>query len=37
MKKPTLLTGILGLAISFAVIYGGVYIAGKAWKESQVK
>jgi hypothetical protein len=35
MKKPNLVMGVLGLALSLAVIYGTVYIAGKAWKKSQ--
>ncbi len=35
MKKPSLLAGVLGLVISFAVVYGYVYVAGKSWKKSQ--
>jgi hypothetical protein len=37
MKNKNLLMGVLGLALSLAVIYGGVYVAGKAWKSSQKK
>jgi hypothetical protein len=35
MKTPNILNGILGLAISFAVVYGYAYVAGKGWKKSQ--
>ena len=35
MKKSNLLMGVLGLALSFAVVYGYVYVAGKSWKKSQ--
>jgi hypothetical protein len=35
MKTPNLINGIIGLAVSFAVIYGYAYVAGKAWKKSQ--
>lgn len=35
MKKPNLVTGIIALVVSLAVIYGYVYVAGKSWKKSQ--
>jgi hypothetical protein len=35
MKKPDLVTGIIGTAVSLAVLYGIVYLAGKAWRKSQ--
>jgi len=35
MKKPNLIMGIVGLALSLGLIYGYVYIAGKSWKKSQ--
>lgn len=35
MKKTSLLTGIVALTVSLAVIYGYVYVAGKSWKKSQ--
>lgn len=34
MKKG-LLTNVLGVALSLAVLYGLVYVAGKGWKKSQ--
>ena len=35
MKKPNLVGAVLGLALSFAVIYGYAYFVGKGWKKSQ--
>lgn len=35
MKKPTILTAIIGAAITATLIYGYAYIAGKGWKQSQ--
>lgn len=35
MKKPKLLMGVLGFALSLALVYGTVYVAGKGWKKSQ--
>jgi hypothetical protein len=35
MKKPNLVMGIVALAVSLAVLYGYVYVAGKSWKKSQ--
>ena len=35
MKKPNLVMGVLGLALSLAVVYGYAYVIGKGWKKSQ--
>jgi hypothetical protein len=35
MKKPNLILGIVGLALSLALVYGYVYVAGKGWRKSQ--
>jgi hypothetical protein len=35
MKNKGILAGAIGLALSLAVIYGMVYVAGKGWKKSQ--
>jgi hypothetical protein len=35
MKNKGFLAGALGLALSLAVIYGTVWVAGKGWKKSQ--
>jgi len=34
MKKKNLITGLIAVAITAAVVYGYVYVAGKAWKKS---
>jgi len=35
MKKENVLGAVVGLALSFAVVYGYSYIIGKGWKKSQ--
>lgn len=35
MKPNSLLGAVLGLALSFGVLYGYAYVAGKGWKKSQ--
>jgi hypothetical protein len=35
MKKENVLGAVIGLALSFAVVYGYSYIIGKGWKKSQ--
>lgn len=35
MNKGNLVGAILGLALSFAVVYGYAYVVGKGWKKSQ--
>ena len=35
MKKQNLLGAVIGLAVSFAVVYGYAYVVGKGWKKSQ--
>jgi hypothetical protein len=35
MKKENVLGAVIGLALSFAVVYGYAYIVGKGWKKSQ--
>jgi hypothetical protein len=35
MKKGNILGAVLGLALSFGVVYGYSYIIGKGWKKSQ--
>lgn len=34
MKKANLITGLIAVAITAGVVYGYVYIAGKAWTKS---
>lgn len=34
MKNKNLLTGLIAFAITATVVYGYVYIAGKAWTKS---
>lgn len=35
MKSQNLVGAVLGLALSLAVVYGFVWVAGKGWKKSQ--
>jgi hypothetical protein len=35
MKSSNVLGAVLGLALSFAVVYGYSYVIGKGWKKSQ--
>lgn len=35
MKAEKVLMSVLGLAVSFAVVYGYAYVVGKGWKKSQ--
>lgn len=35
MKTQNVVGAVLGLALSFAVIYGYAYFVGKGWKKSQ--
>jgi hypothetical protein len=35
MKKPNLVTAVVGLAVGLAVVYAYAYVAGKGWKKSQ--
>lgn len=35
MKTEKLLGAVVGLAVSFAVVYGYAYVVGKGWKKSQ--
>lgn len=35
MKKQNLVGAVLGLALTLAVVYGFVYVAGKGWKKAQ--
>lgn len=35
MKTEKLLMSVVGLAVSFAVVYGYAYVVGKGWKKSQ--
>ena len=35
MKTQTVVGAVLGLALSFGVVYGYAYIIGKGWKKSQ--
>jgi hypothetical protein len=37
MKKPNIVMGIVGLALSLGVVYAYAYIVGKGWKKSQEK
>ncbi len=35
MKNKNLLMGLVGVAMSVAIIYAYAYVAGKGWKKSQ--
>jgi hypothetical protein len=35
MKSTNLVGAVLGLALSFAVVYGYAYVVGKGWNKSQ--
>jgi hypothetical protein len=35
MKKSNVFGAVLGLALSFAVVYGYAWVVGKGWKKSQ--
>lgn len=35
MKTQNLFGAVLGLALSFAVVYGYAYVVGKGWQKSQ--
>lgn len=35
MKTQNLVGAVLGLALSVAVLYGLVWVAGKGWKKAQ--
>jgi hypothetical protein len=35
MKKQNIVGAVLGLALSLAVVYGFVWVAGKGWRKSQ--
>jgi hypothetical protein len=35
MKTQNVVGAVLGLALSFAVVYGYAYVVGKGWKKSQ--
>jgi len=35
MKTPNLVGAVLGIVVSFAVVYGYAYVVGKGWKKSQ--
>jgi len=35
MKTQNVVGAVLGLALSFAVIYGYAWVVGKGWKKSQ--
>lgn len=35
MKKQNILLGLVGLVVSFGVVYGYTYVIGKSWKASQ--
>jgi hypothetical protein len=37
MKRPNIVMGIVGLALSLGVVYAYAYIVGKGWKKSQEK
>jgi hypothetical protein len=37
MEKKSLIGGAIGIAISLAVLFGTVYVIGKAWQSSQKK
>jgi hypothetical protein len=35
MKTQNIVGAVLGIAISFAVVYGYAYVVGKGWQKSQ--
>jgi hypothetical protein len=35
MEKKNLLGTVVGVAVSLAVLFGVIYVGGKAWKSSQ--
>jgi len=35
MKTTNLVGAVVGLVLSFAVVYGYAYVIGKGWKKSQ--
>lgn len=35
MKTSNLVGAVLGIALSFAVVYGYSWVIGKGWKKSQ--
>jgi hypothetical protein len=35
MKKPNIVMAVIGLVVSFGVVYGYTYVIGKSWKASQ--
>ena len=35
MKPSNIFGAVVGLALSFAVVYGYSYVIGKGWKKSQ--
>jgi hypothetical protein len=35
MNTQKLFGAVLGIAVSFAVVYGYAYVVGKGWKKSQ--
>ena len=37
MKRPNLVMGLVGLALSLGVVYAYAFIVGKGWKKSQEK
>jgi hypothetical protein len=37
MKRPNIVMGLVGLALSLGVVYAYAFIVGKGWKKSQEK
>jgi hypothetical protein len=35
MKTQNVVGAVLGIALSFAVVYGYAYVVGKGWRKSQ--
>jgi hypothetical protein len=35
MKTPNLVGAVVGIIVSFAVVYGYAYVVGKGWQQSQ--
>jgi hypothetical protein len=35
MKTQNVVGAVLGIALSFAVVYGYAWVVGKGWKKSQ--
>jgi hypothetical protein len=35
MKTQNVFGAVLGIALSFAVVYGYAYVVGKGWQKSQ--